>query len=109
MIKEYNKKYWKCPFCKKGDLVEVSENLDYTAKTIYKVAYYDSDRNPNRILVEVDPEKNRIDLDVISGWEADKALSHADIEKYQIDFEKEYWWINFWNFKEAKIYFLKNE
>ena len=36
MIKEYNKKYWKCPSCKKGDLVEVSENLNYTAKTIYK-------------------------------------------------------------------------
>lgn len=57
MIKEYNKKYWKCPFCKKGDLVEVSENLNYTAKTIYKVAYCDSDKKPNRILVEVDPEK----------------------------------------------------
>lgn len=109
MIKEYNKEYWKCPFCKKGDLVEVSVNLNYTAKTIYKVAYYDSDRNPNRILVEVDPEKNCIDLDVISGWKACNALSHADIEKYQIDFEKEYWWINWWNFKESKIYFLKNE
>ena len=106
MIKEYNKKYWKCPFCKKGDLVEVSD-LNYTAKTIYKVAYYD--KNRNRILVEVDPEKNRIDLDVISGWKACNALSHADIEKYQIDFEKEYWWINWWNFKESKIYFLKNE
>lgn len=108
MIKEYNKKYWKCPFCKKGDLVEVSD-LNYTAKTIYKVAYYDPDKKPNRILVEVDPEKNRIDLDVISGWKACNALSQADIEKYQIDFEKEYWWINWWNFKKSKIYFLKNE
>ena len=109
MIKEYNKEYWKCPVCEKGGLVGVSENLKDTAKTIYKVAYYDSDRNPNRILVEVDPEKNCIDLDVISGWKACNALSHADIEKYQIDFEKEYWWINCWNFKESKIYFLKNE
>ena len=78
MIKEYNKKYWKC-------------------------------KKPNRILVEVDPEKNCIDLDVISGWKACNALSNYDIEKYQIDFEKEYWWINWWNFKESKIYFLKNE
>ena len=109
MIKEYNKKYWKRPFCKKGDLVEVSENLNYTAKTIYKVAYYDSDKKPNRILVEVDPEKNCIDLDVISGWKACNALSNYDIEKYQIDFEKEYWWINWWTFKESQIYFLKNE
>ena len=109
MIKEYNKKYWKCPFCKKGDLVEVSENLNYTAKTIYKVAYCDSDKKPNRILVEVDPEKNRIDLDIIFGWKACNALSNYDIEKYQIDSEKEYWWVNWWNFKELKIYFLKNE
>ena len=50
-----------------------------------------------QIVILIDENKNISDIE-------------DEIERVKrIDFEKEYWWINFWNFKEAKIYFLKNE
>ena len=108
MIDKTNEKYWKRPFCKKGDFVEVSECLNYTAKTLYKVAYYNPARRPLRILVEVDPVKNKVDIGWINGWLAKQTLSLNEIERYQVNPEKRYWWINWWNLKEAN-FLLKNE
>ena len=106
MIDKNNKEYWKCQPCKAGDTVEVSEDLEYAAKTIYKVAYYDE--KTERILVEVDSRKNYRDLEWIKGWVARKLLNPYDIKKYQVDHRKSYWWIYYWNLiKESK--FLKNE
>ena len=108
MIDKNNKEYWKCQPCKAGDTVEVSEDLEYAAKTIYKVAYYTSDFHENRILIEVDSRKNYRDLEWIKGWVAFKFLNPYDIKKYQVDHRKRYWWIYYWNLiKESK--FLKNE
>ena len=104
MIDKNNKEYWKCPPCKKGDIVE-AEFLEYVAKTVYKVVYYDKD--PERILIEVDPRKNYQDLEYIKGWFACKDLSPQDVEKYQVDPKKRYWWIYWWNLKESNL--LKNE
>ena len=105
MIDKNNKEYWKCPPCKKGNTVEISEDLGYTAKTNYKVAYYDKDSE--RILVEVDPRKNYLDREYIKGWLAQEHLISIDIEKYQVDPKKRYWWIYWWNLKASN--FLENE
>ena len=109
MIDKNNKEYWKCQPCKVGDTVEVSEELEYAAKTIYKVAYYAPNKfNDNRILIEVDSRKNYRDLEWIKGWVAHKFLNTYDIEKYQVNHRKRYWWIYYWNLiKESN--FLKNE
>lgn len=108
MINKTDERYWKRPFCKKGDFVEVSECLNYTAKTLYKVAYYNPFRRPLRILVEVDPEINKVDIGWINGWLAKQTLSLNEIERYQVNPEKRYWWISWWNLKESK-FLLKNE
>lgn len=108
MIDKTDERYWKRPFCKKGDFVEVSECLNYTAKTLYKVAYYNPVSRPSKILVEVDSEINKVDLGWINGWVAKKTLGLNEIERYQVNPEKRYWWINWWNLKEAKL-LLKNE
>lgn len=97
---------WKCPPCKKGDFIEVSESLYYTAKTLYKVAYYNP-LDPRKLLVEVDPELNYLDKGWIGGWVAKNHLSSNEIKRYQLNPEKRYWWINWWNFKRTKL--LKNE
>lgn len=108
MMDKTNKRYWKCPLCKKDDFVEVSECLNYTAKTLYKVAYCDLFCISKRILVEVDPIKNKVDLGWINGWVAKSHLSLNEIERYQLNPEKRYWWISWWNLKETKL-LLKNE
>jgi hypothetical protein len=108
MIDKINEKYWKRQDCKKDDFVEVSECLNYTAKTLYKVAYCNPFYTPKRILVEVDPIKNKADLGWINGWVAKMHLSSKEIERYQINPEKRYWWISWWNLKEAN-FLLKNE
>ena len=105
MIDKNNEEYWKCPPCKKGNIVEASEDLEYAAKTVYKVVYYD--KGSERILIEVDPRKNYQDLEWIKGWFACKVLSPHDVEKYQVELKKRYWWIYWWNLKESNL--LKNE
>lgn len=109
MINKKNKEYWKCQSCKIGDMVEVAEDLEYAAKTIYKVAYYYTSNMlfNDRILVEVDSRKNYFDRKWIKGWLAQEHLSSCDIKKYQIDPKKHYWWIYWWNLKASN--FLENE
>lgn len=108
MIDKTNEKYWKRPFCKKDDFVEVSECLNYTAKTLFKVVYCNLSCLPKKILVEVDPIKNKVDLGWINGWVAKFHLSSNEIERYQVNPNKRYWWISWWNLKEIK-FLLNNE
>ena len=109
MINKKNKEYWKCQPCKIGDMVEISEDLGYAAKTIYKVAYYYTSNMlfNDRILVEVDSRKNYRDREWIKGWLANEHLHPSEIEKYQVDPKKCYWWIYYWNLKASN--FLENE
>ena len=108
MTNKNKKEYWKCQPCRIGDTVEISD-LGYSAKTIYKVAYYCSSNrfHENRILVEVDSRKNYSDREYIKGWIAQELLSSCDIKKYQVDPKKHYWWIYWWNLKVSN--FLENE
>ena len=105
MIDKNNKEYWKCQPCKAGDIVEVSEDLEYAAKTIYKVHYVELAKG--RILVEVDPKKNFIDSEYIKGWDY-SYRSISEEELYELKKDKLYWWVYYWNLiKESK--FLNNE
>lgn len=89
-IEEYKKPV------KSGDYVYILETQQvYEGKTIYKVAYYDKERE--RILVEVDPVKNKVDNKYIKGFHRNKDLS------------KFYWWIFIWRQVLLKPHILKNE
>jgi len=91
-IEEYKKPV------KKGDYVYILETQQqvYEGKTIYKVAYYDKERG--RILVEVDPVKNKVDNKYIKGCH-DKSK----------DLSKLYQWIFVWRQVLLKTHILKNE
>ena len=101
MIDKNNKEYWKCQPCKVGDTVEVSEDLEYAAKTIYKVAYYD--KETGRVLIEVDPKKNLIDGKYIKGWTVTCMDKSGIIKK-----DKLYWWVCLWQ-QAQNPYVFKNE
>jgi len=91
-IEEYKKPV------KSGDYVYILETQQqvYEGKTIYKVAYYDKERE--RILVEVDPVKNKVDNKYIKGCR-DKSK----------DLSKLYRWIFVWRQVLLKPHILENE
>ena len=76
----------------------------YESKTIYKVAYYDKERE--RILVEIEPIKNKADLEVISGWRASSRTIDY-IEHYKLKRDKFYWWVSAW--LKTNNNFINNE
>lgn len=81
---------------KKGDYVYILESQHvYECKTIYKVAYYDKERK--RILVEIDPVKNKVDNKYITGF-----------HRYK-DLRKLYLWVFIWQQVLSCSHYLNNE
>lgn len=80
----------------KGDYVYILESQHvYEGKTIYKVVYYDKERK--RILVEIDPEKNKVDNKYINGF-----------HRYE-DLRKLYLWVYIWKQVLSCSHALNNE
>lgn len=80
-----------------GDYVYIldTQKQMYEGKTIYKVAYYDKERE--RILVEVDPVKNKVDDKYIKGF-----------HRYE-DLRKLYLWVFIWKKVLSNSHILNNE
>lgn len=77
---------------KSGDYVYIFDIDElYEGKTVYKVYCIDEEK----ILVEVDPIKNKADLEVISGWSCSSRKSDY-IERYKLKRDKLYWWVSLW-------------
>ena len=88
-----------------GDYVYIFDiHNNYEAKTIYKVCYVSSFL---KILVEVDPEKNKADSDKITGWD-DSYRTFQEIERYKLKKGKFYWWVYAWK-QIPKSLTLNNE
>lgn len=66
---------------KSGDYVYIFDTDElYESETIYKVHYIAEEK----ILVEVDPIKNKADLEVVLGW--DRSSRRIDyIERYNLE------------------------
>ena len=87
---------------KKGDYVYIFDTDElYESETIYKVHYIAEEK----ILVEVDPIKNKADLEVISGW---SRSSRRIIVEYDLEKDKLYWWVSAW-LKVKNNNFINNE
>lgn len=92
-------KYFNNPKINIGDIVEVYYDYeDYVSKTKFRIA----NNIPNgqgEILIEVDLEKNVLDLNVIYGWHyKDNAMCKSDKKFYSpLDENKRYWWIRHWH------------
>lgn len=88
---------------KAGDYVYIFDTDElYEGKTIYKVHCIEEEK----ILVEIDPIKNKADLDTISGWS--RSSRRVDyIEHYKLERDKLYWWVSAW--LKANNNILNNE
>lgn len=88
---------------KKGDYVYIFDTDElYESKTTYKVHCMDE----QKILVEIDPIKNKADLEIISGWNC--SIRRTDyIERYNLEINKFYWWVSAW--LKANNNFINNE
>ena len=99
---DYTDNKYKKPV-KKGDYVYIFDTDElYEGETIYKVHYMDEEK----ILVEVDPIKNKVDLEVISGWSRSSRRTDY-IEQYNLEKDKLYWWVSAW--LKANNNFINNE
>ena len=102
-INDYTDNKYKKPV-KKGDYVYIFDTDElYEGETIYKVHYMDEEK----ILVEVDPIKNKVDLEVISGWSRSSRRTDY-IEQYNLEKDKLYWWVSAW-LKAKNNNFINNE
>ena len=99
---DYTDNKYKKPV-KSGDYVYIFDIDElYEGKTIYKVHCMDD----QKILVEVDPIKNKVDLEVVSGWSS--SSRRADyIECYKLERGKLYWWVSVW--LKTNNNFINNE
>lgn len=101
-INNYTDNKYKKPV-KSGDYVYIFDTDElYEGKTIYKVHCIEEEK----ILVEIDPIKNKADLDTISGWS--RSSRRVDyIEHYKLERDKLYWWVSAW--LKANNNILNNE
>lgn len=90
---------------KSGDYVYIFDTDElYEGKTIYKVHCIEEEEE--RILVEIDPIKNKADLNTIFGWDrSSRGINY--IEHYNLKRDKLYWWVSAW--LKANNNFINNE
>lgn len=88
---------------KSGDYVCIFDTDElYESKTIYKVHCI----HEEKILVEVNPIKNKADLEVVLGWDSSsRAINY--IERFNLKRDKLYWWVSAW--LKANNNFINNE
>ena len=93
---------------KVGDYVYCKEFGRKYTKTTFKIAYVEARyRDSQRVLVEVDDNKNRRDKCIIRGWLAEEHLSRTEIERFGVNPQKKYWWVS--EYYKASAGKIKNE